>query len=111
KSVKTNGILVLCVIIFPVLISLAIYHTYTVEGEQMNVIALQPNIDPYSEKYNVSNEAIADMLLELAHTKITPQTDLVVAPETVFADNVKINQLEDAYFKRKLEVYISEHPQ
>ena len=33
-----------------------------------------------------------------------------MAPETVFADNVKINQLEDAFFKRKLDLYISEHP-
>ncbi|MGV8813779.1 MAG: apolipoprotein N-acyltransferase [Gelidibacter sp.] len=110
KSIKTNGIVILIVIVLPILISLAIYYTYKMEGEQMNVIALQPNIDPYSEKYNVPNEDIADLLLKLTDTKITPQTDLVVAPETVFADNVKINQLEEAYFKRKLDVYISEHP-
>ena len=110
KSVRTNGILILSVIILPILISLTQYHTYTIEGQQMNVIALQPNIDPYSEKYNVPNEEISDLLLQLTDTKITPQTDLVVAPETVFADNVKINQLDDAFFKRKLDLYISEHP-
>lgn len=110
KSIKTDGIIILSVIILPIIISLAIYYSYKIEGEQMNVIALQPNIDPYSEKYNVPNEDIADLLLKLTDSKITPQTDLVVAPETVFADNVKINQLEDAYFKRKLDVYISGHP-
>lgn len=110
KNIKTSGILILALIIMPVAISLTIYHTYTIEGEQVNVIALQPNIDPYSEKYNVSNEAIADMLLQLASTQISPQTDLVVAPETVFADNVKITELENAYFKRKLDAYLSHHP-
>src|SRR5690554_1991597 len=110
KSITSEGITVLAVIILPILISLTIYYTYTIEGDEVNVIALQPNIDPYSEKYNVSNEEIADMLLKLADTKINAQTDLVVAPETVFADNVKITQLENAYFKRKLDVYISEHP-
>ncbi|RXJ45421.1 apolipoprotein N-acyltransferase [Gelidibacter gilvus] len=110
KDLKSSGIVILAVLILPIIISLTIYHTYTIKGEQVNVIALQPNIDPYSEKYNVPNEDIADMLLRLADTKINAQTDLLVAPETVFADNVKIKELENAYFKRKLDVYVSEHP-
>lgn len=110
KRIKTNAIVILSLIILPISISLALYYTYTIEGEQMNVIALQPNIDPYSEKYNVPNEDIADLLLTLTAAEINPQTDLVVAPETVFADNVKIHELDNAYFKRKLDVYISEHP-
>ena len=110
KSVRANGFIILALIILPILISSTIFYTYTIEGKQMNVIALQPNIDPYSEKYNVPNEDIADLLLKLTATKINPQTDLVVAPETVFADNVKIHKLDNAYFKRKLDVYISEHP-
>lgn len=111
KQLKSGAIIILATLLLPISFSLILYHTYSIEGEQMNVIALQPNIDPYSEKYNVSNEEIADMLLQLADTKISPQTDLVVAPETVFADNVKITELNRAYFKRKLDVYISEHPQ
>ncbi|WP_299399540.1 apolipoprotein N-acyltransferase [uncultured Gelidibacter sp.] len=110
KSIQTDGIIVVSIIFLPILISLGIYHSYNIEGEQVNVIALQPNIDPYSEKYNVPNEAVADLLLTLTDDKITSKTDLVVAPETVFADNVKINQLEDMYFKSKLDAYISEHP-
>lgn len=111
KDLKSESLVILAVIMLPIIISLTIYYTYTIEGEQINVIALQPNIDPYSEKYNVPNETIADILLQLADTKISPETDLVVAPETVFADNVKITELENAYFKRNLQVYISEHPQ
>lgn len=111
KSIKSDALIIFALIVFPILISLTLYYTYTIEGDQIEVVALQPNIDPYSEKYNVPNENIADILLQLADTKITAQTDLVVAPETVFADNVKITELEHAYFKRKLDVYISEHPQ
>ncbi|OBX25330.1 apolipoprotein N-acyltransferase [Gelidibacter algens] len=110
KNLKKDGIIILCVVCLPIIFSLTLYYTYTTEGEQINVIALQPNIDPYSEKYNVPNEAIADLLLQLTNNEITEHTDLVVAPETVFADNVKISQLKDAYFKRKLDLYISKHP-
>lgn len=110
RPLKKYGVIILSMIVLPILISLTIYHTYKIEGEHIHVIALQPNIDPYSEKYNVSNEDIADLLLKLTDEKITAQTDLVVAPETVFADHVKINQLQHAYFKRKLDLYIAEHP-
>lgn len=110
KSVQKDGIFIAAIIILPIIISLTIFYTYTIEGENQQVIALQPNIDPYSEKYNVSNEAIADLLIKLADSKVTSKTDLVVAPETVFADNVKMDQLQEAYFKRKLDLYISEHP-
>lgn len=110
QPLKKEGILIVSLIVAPILISLAIFHSYKIQGSPVNVIALQPNIDPYSEKYDVPNEAIADLLLQLTDTKINAETDLVVAPETVFADNVKISQLEDMYFKRKLDVYLSEHP-
>ena len=109
-QVKSKIIMVLAVIVLPISISYIIYYSYTIDGQPMNVIALQPNIDPYSEKYNVPNEEIANILLKLTDTKIDAQTDLVVAPETVFADNVRIHQLDDAYFKRKLDIFISEHP-
>lgn len=108
---KKQILIILGIIILPILVSLTLFYTYISKGEEINVIALQPNIDPYSEKYDLSNEAIADLLIKLTDTKINPQTSLIVAPETVFADNVEINQLETSFFKRKLEVYIQEHPQ
>lgn len=111
SQVKIASIVIFSTILIPILLSLVIYYTYENEVGEVEVVALQPNIDPYSEKYNVPNEDIARLLLQLAESKISSETELVVAPETVFADNVKIHQLNDAYFKRKLDLFISEHPQ
>lgn len=110
KQLKSKLAVLLILLFLPITISLIIYYSYQANGKTIQVIALQPNIDPYSEKYNVPNEAIADILLRLTDSQITAGTDLVVAPETVFADNVRINLLEDAYFKRKLDSYLSDHP-
>ena len=94
----------------PILVSFIIFKTYKIEGEKINVIALQPNIDPYSEKYNTSNIQIADLLFELSNTKITDSTDYILAPETVFADNLKIDEFDISLLKFKLKSYINEHP-
>lgn len=107
---KNNLIKAGTLIIVPIGISLIIYNTYSYNGQTVNVIALQPNIDPYNEKYDLSNIQIADLFINLSNTKITDSTDFIFAPETVFADNVRLSQFKNAYFKNKLKRYISKHP-
>jgi apolipoprotein N-acyltransferase len=96
---------------FPISTSFIILNNYQNQGETFEVIALQPNIDPYSEKYNLSNDAIADLLLNLSREELTPNTALILAPETVFADNVRLNQFNRLDFKLKLDTFIYENKQ
>ena len=35
------------------IVYIIIYNSYSSEGDTVNVIMLQPNIDPYSEKYDM----------------------------------------------------------
>jgi apolipoprotein N-acyltransferase len=59
------------------------YFNYTEKGEIQNVVILQPNIDPYTEKFSgMSSEDQISRLVSLAESKITDSTDLVLAPET-----------------------------
>lgn len=75
------------VIIIPILISLLLYYSYETEKETVNVVVLQPNIDPYSEKYNTTNERVAVLLKGIASKKLTSNTDFLITPETVLADS------------------------
>lgn len=95
----------------PIVISVFIGNSYKDEGETFEVIALQPNIDPYNEKYNQTNDAIADLLIELSNNEISDNTSVILAPETVFADNVRLNQFNTSDFKFKLDAYVLQHPQ
>lgn len=97
-------------IVVPILISVIIYNSHTSEGESVNVIMLQPNIDPYSEKYDMSNLKMAELFIDLSNTKITDSTDFILAPETVFAQSIKLRQFERTLLKSKLKQYVSEHP-
>lgn len=77
----------------PILFSIWRYHTYTEEGNPISVIVLQPNIDPYNEKYNLSNTKISQLLIDLSTSKIDKNVSYVLAPETVFADNIHLKEL------------------
>lgn len=82
KFIKSVG-LALFVIAFPIALSLFMYSNYSEKGAIQNVVVLQPNIDPYTEKFSgMSAEDQISKLISLAESKITNSTDLVLAPET-----------------------------
>ena len=97
-------------ILLPIAVSLTLYYSYSEKGETVNIIALQPNIDPYSEKYNVSNLKFAELFTTLSNTKITDDTDFIIAPETYFAQNMRLPKFEGSLLKIKLDQYVSAHP-
>lgn len=97
-------------VLIPIGISTFLFINYSHEGENVNILALQPNIDPYSEKYDMSNLKMAELFTELSDTKISDSTDFILAPETVFAQSVKLRQFENSLLKSKLDQYISKHP-
>jgi len=97
-------------ILIPIIISVIIYNSYSHEGETVNVIALQPNIDPYSEKYNMTNMKFAELFFELSNSKITDSTDFVIAPETFFAESARLPKFENSFLKSSLDQYVSRYP-
>lgn len=107
RGILKNGLYIL----IPLLISLVMYATYEEEGKTVTAVVLQPNIDPYSEKYNTSNSEIADLLFQLAEKEINSTTNFVIAPETVFADNERINFIDDIEITRKMRRFVDKHPQ
>lgn len=77
----------------------------------MEVVILQPNINPYTEKYNTTDTRIGELLLKLSEEKVSENTKLILAPETVFADGTVLpnfEQSEAAFFSRQL---INKYPQ
>lgn len=82
KSVRSAS-QALFVIIFPLVLSLHLYSNYTDQGIIQHVVVLQPNIDPYTEKFSgMSAEDQINRLIQLAESTINDSSDLVIAPET-----------------------------
>lgn len=90
RAIIKNGLLVLV----PIIISLIILYNYKSTGKTLEVVILQPNIDPYTEKYNTTDERVGELLSDLAKSSADPGTALVLAPETVFADGTKLHEFQ-----------------
>jgi len=94
----------------PIVISFFLFYFYKIEGKQKEVILLQPNIDPYTEKYDYTNFTITNTLLEQTDKLITENTEFVIAPETVLAENMSFEYFLSSNVLKILHNYIEKHP-
>lgn len=72
-------------LLVPIAISLITYITYEEEKDPYEVVVLQPNIDPYNEKFVADIGSQLTKLVRLADQQMSSKTDLLVAPETAIS--------------------------
>ncbi|MCH2231530.1 MAG: apolipoprotein N-acyltransferase [Crocinitomicaceae bacterium] len=101
-------------LIAPTLISLISYTTYEETKNPINVIAIQPNIDPYNEKFEPGMlQHQLEKIATLAAKKWTDSTDLIVAPETAISASFfegDIQQLEFFHYLKQQKAKLNNTP-
>ncbi|MBI3233016.1 MAG: apolipoprotein N-acyltransferase, partial [Bacteroidetes bacterium] len=104
KGLQENNLLkksaiVDLVIIVPIVISLLIYKIYKPSEKSIKVMVVQPNLDPYTEKFNglPADEQLMRMI-SLAESKLDSNVKLLILPETAItsiADEMDLNYNEE----------------
>jgi len=96
KNLKINTLKLIVGIFYfviPTLFSLFLYkRPLPAASQEMEVLLVQPNINPFTEKFPVGSKFIpiekqTQILLELTKKHIKPTTDLVVFPETAIDES------------------------
>lgn len=98
----------------PIGISYAIYYTYEEKGEEITAMVLQPELDPYTEKYNKESIQIVDDLIQIARKSMTPEVQFVVAPETAFpgpGPGLNVDQLPQDYLIQTIQNGFRDYPE
>lgn len=110
RSVLINFFKWIILIVLPVLISLIIYVNLEETKEKINVLAVQPNIDPYDEKYLYSNFQFLEKIIKQTNEYKNQNIDFIVLPETYFANGFgeRLIDFEINELNLKLKNFISE---
>ncbi|WP_417887326.1 apolipoprotein N-acyltransferase [Zunongwangia sp.] len=80
----------------PILVSYVILWNYQMPTQKLEALILQPNINPYTEKYNTTDTRIGDLLLKMSRENKTDSTEIILAPETVFADGTILSRFTNS---------------
>ncbi|MDO9260531.1 MAG: apolipoprotein N-acyltransferase, partial [Flavobacteriaceae bacterium] len=98
------------IVIIGIFSSLYIYKNYQEKGTEITAVVLQPNIDPYSEKYHKTNAESAHELAALAKTAIDSTVTFVIAPETSIANTTEIEEFNFSAEYFILKDFINQYP-
>lgn len=103
------GVLLLPIVTSQVLLATALP---SLQPKQLQAVVVQPNIDPYTEKFaaSASNEAFADSLIQLANRHVTAETELVIAPETALPLSFLEDKLGTFAFGQQLQNQVAQWP-
>lgn len=96
---------VIALIVVPIIISKIMYKTYEENGDKVEVVVVQPNIDPYKEQYKLSPREVILRNFDQAEPLMTENTRFVVSPESSIQENVWLDKIETYYSIKNLRLF------
>ena len=113
KDLIKNVTILLVLIFIPIFISIYKYNSFEEKPiGKVNVVLLQPELDPYNEKYSKDSLQILDELLTLAEQNSKGKVDFFIAPETAFPGR---GSLSENGFNKSISIniakeFLAKHP-
>ena len=92
KKLDKKLIQPLALIFIPLGLSFLIKSQFEQKTEEtLTVTVVQPNIDPYTEKYDLTNQEQYEILLEQIESELSENPDVIISPETYFSEGAGTN--------------------
>jgi apolipoprotein N-acyltransferase len=96
KKQSTHYLLIwLLVVLVPATLSIYRYKTITSNNNNSEVVIVQPNTDPYTEKFTIPFEEQLNKVIELAAKEISAKTEWIITPETTIDDPANLDNLQN----------------
>ncbi|MBE2272771.1 MAG: apolipoprotein N-acyltransferase [Flavobacteriales bacterium] len=113
KSLIINSAILVGAIALPMLISVVKYNNFDEKPiGSVKVLMLQPELDPYTEKYSKDSLTILNDLLTLADQNSKGQIDYYIGPETSLPGFGSISErgFEQSMLLNNVKDFLSKHP-
>jgi apolipoprotein N-acyltransferase len=111
RKYKPYLIIWLLIIIIPSSLSFARYFTikqnYSGKSE---IIIIQPNVDPYSEKFSIPFKDQLKKSLDMASKAITANSNWVITPETTVDDPINLDSIDSNQYIKMIKRTVKDYP-
>ena len=103
------GIFWLILIIVPIAISLSRYFSYEEKSMPVNVVTVQPNIDPYKKLGDIPVAEQMRILTHLSDSVAQPNTEYFLWPETAVAQYSEEETIRNSREYATMQAFISKY--
>lgn len=101
-------------IALPIFISHLIYRNQEEANMgRISVVVLQPNLDPYQEKYSFTNAALLEKMISMTDEYLDEKTDYLLTPEGYFDEGfgLDLNRYQNQTFYASVSKWLTHYPQ
>lgn len=113
KSLIKNSAILALSILLPMMISLLKYKNFNEKpvGE-VGILMLQPDLDPYNDKYTKDSLTIVKDLLTIAEQNSRGKIDYYMAPETALPGRGSLSEggFEKSFLLNEVKGFLAKHP-
>ena len=107
----TRITLLVAFIVLPFLLSIIVFRNYKEELDPVEVVLVQPNIDPYNDKFGgMTEKEQIQRLVKLSAREVTNETSLIFGPETAFPSGYWEEDLDHTFGVLKVQQLLEEYP-
>ncbi len=99
-------------IVIPIIFSIYLSRQIKYKGEKLQVVIMQPNIDPYSSKYQISNISSLENFIKDSKAFISNKTSYVINPETFFAEGYgeELSKFKSSLLHKEIQKILYDYP-
>jgi apolipoprotein N-acyltransferase len=111
KTGRNSVIIAISVVfIIPSIWSIWRYKTYDEKPNPVDIVLLQPNLNPYTEEYKLSVDEVMERLLSSkARSIIDTNVDFIVAPESVLQEGMFEDEFCYSISVREIKEFLKEY--
>ena len=110
-SVAPIGAATLMLLLIPILGSWLIFQNFEDEGETVNIALIQPNLDPYTEKFDPENYARhVQEFFRTAEAIVDDETQYLFGPETLIVEQIDERNPSASIHYRNLSAFREKYP-
>ena len=89
RKASFYGLWLIALITIPILISINRYKNYTEKINPVNIVVVQPNMDPYSEQYEAPPQEVINRIIDLSSPLVDSKTTFLLAPESAIQEHLQ----------------------
>ena len=115
KKIRTINTAILTSIValliaVPMILSLVMYHHHHDKGIASKVVLIQPNVDPYNEKFNGNSADQLTRLLRLGASATDSSTEYMLGPETALAEGIWESNIDEDKSVQTIRKFLNAYP-
>jgi apolipoprotein N-acyltransferase len=110
KLLTTNIFSLGLVVLLPIILSLIIWNSYKDEpNKPLDIVVVQPNLEPYDEMLQLYNDEIVDLIMNLAQQKTDNNTSFILVPEGSLEERIWEDKTNENYNLRRLSQFVGQY--